>query len=128
MFPRSGARASKDATVEKSECIFSFLYNLIFKPYHLSSPPLPLQGEIDICPRELFCPEFDAEKLLFEPFFGIMHIFGSVQPKNECDFLFLYNVIFKPYLLSTLAPLQLRDRHMPSWTFLYEIRCQKTFI
>ncbi len=37
-------RASKDDMVEKSECIFPFLYNLIFKPYRLSSPLAPLRG------------------------------------------------------------------------------------
>ncbi len=91
--PSSGARSSKDDMVEKSSCIFLFLYNLIFKPYYLSSPLPPLQGKIDICPRGLFCPKFDAKKLLFEAFFIIMHIFGSVLPKNECNFPFLYKNI-----------------------------------
>ncbi len=57
-----------------------FLYNFIFKPYNLLNPLAPLQGEIDICPRRLFCPKFDVQKLLFEAFLGIMHIFGSGQP------------------------------------------------
>ncbi len=95
----------KDDVVEKNKCIFPFLYNLIFKPYP-SSPLPPLWGEIDIRPRRLPCLKFDAEKLLFEAFFGILRIFGSVQPKGECTFVFLYNLIFKPYHLSaTLAPL-----------------------
>ncbi len=52
----------------------------------------------------------------------------SVQPKSECIFPFLYNVIFQPYHLSSpLAPLW-REIDMPSWTFSYEIRCQKIFI
>ncbi len=116
--------ASKDDTVEKSECIFPFLYNLIFKPYHLSSPLAPFQGEIDICPCGLFCPKFDAEKLLFKPFFEITRIFGSVQPKSECNFPFLYNLISFEAPSSTLAG----DRHIPSRTFLSKIRCWKTFI
>ncbi len=62
--------------VEKSECIFPFLNNLIFKPYHLSSHLTPLQGGgIDIGPRWLFCPKFDAEKLLFEAFFLELCVF-----------------------------------------------------
>ncbi len=63
----------------KSECIFLFLYNLIFKPDHLSSPLAPLWGEIDICPRGLFYPIFNTEKLLFEAFFGIVHILTTVR-------------------------------------------------
>ncbi len=86
---------------------FPFLYNLIFQPYHLLSSLAPLEGGIDIYPRGLFCLKFDAEKLLFEPFFGIAHIFSSIQPKSECILPFLYNFIFKPYHLSSrLAPLQ----------------------
>ncbi len=74
----------------KMNAIFPFLCNLIFRPYHLSSPLAPLRGEIDIYPKGLFCPKSDTEKLLFEAFFGIMRIFGSVQPKSECNFSFLY--------------------------------------
>ncbi len=62
---------------------FPFLYNFIFKPYHLSSPLAPLQGEIDICPRTLPRPKFDAETLLFASFFVTIRIFSSVQPKSE---------------------------------------------
>ncbi len=69
----------KDDMVEKSECIFPFLYNLIFKPYHVSSPVAPLRGEIVICPRRLFCLKFDAEKLLFEAFYGTVHILTTVR-------------------------------------------------
>ncbi len=35
---------SKDDMVEESECIFVFLYNLIFQPYFLSSLRAPLRG------------------------------------------------------------------------------------
>ncbi len=53
--------------------------------------PTSTGGEgIDICPRGLFCPKFDAEKLLFETFFRILCI------SSECSFPFLYNLIFKP--------------------------------
>ncbi len=86
--------------------IFPFLYNLVFKPYHFSRVLAPIWGEIDIYTKGLFCPKFDSKKLSFEPFFGIMRIFGSVQPKSECNFPFLYNLIFKPYLSSPVAPIQ----------------------
>ncbi len=46
-------------------------------------------------PRRLFCPKFDAEKLLFEAFFEILRIFGNVHPKSESIFPFLYNLIFQ---------------------------------
>ncbi len=94
----------------KSECNFPFLYNLIFQLYHVSSPLTPLREEIDICSCGRFCPKFDAKKLSFEAFLGKMRIFGSVQPKRECNFPFLYNLIFKPYHLSrALAPLWVRS-------------------
>ncbi len=35
------------------------------------------------------------KKLLFEPFFGILRIFRSVQPKSECIFPFPYNLIIQ---------------------------------
>ncbi len=92
----------------KSECIFfvSVQFNistiLPFEP--LSS--IPGRWETDICPCGLFCTKFYAKKLLFEAFFGIMRIFGSVQPKSECNFLFIYNLIFQLYHLSSpVAPL-----------------------
>ncbi len=59
-------------------------------PYNLPSPLAPLQWEIDKRPRGLLCPKFDAKKLLFEAFFGILRIFGSAQHKNEYNFPFLY--------------------------------------
>ncbi len=62
----------------KSECNFLFLYQLIFKPYHLSSPLTPLWGVMNICPRGLFCPKFDAEKLVFEAFFSEYSVFLAV--------------------------------------------------
>ncbi len=52
-------------------------------------------------PSWTFLSEIDAEKLLFEVFLGILPIFGSVQPKSECIFPFLYNLIFKQYHLSS---------------------------
>ncbi len=63
----------------KTECIFLFLYNLIFQPYHLSSPLAPLRG------GDRHCPKFDREKLLFKAFFGTLRIFCSVQPKSEYE-------------------------------------------
>ncbi len=79
----------------QSECVFPFLYNFIFKPYNLSRPVAPLSGEIDICLRGLFCPKFNAKKVLFEAFIEILRIFGSIQPESECIFPFLYNLIFQ---------------------------------
>ncbi len=58
-------------------------------------------------PSQTLLLKFDAYKPLFELFFGIMCIFGSIQPKSECNFPFLYNLIFKPYyhLSRPLPPL-----------------------
>ncbi len=73
----------------KGECIFPLMYNVIFKPCHLSRPLAPLCGEIHTYPRELFCLKFDVEKLLFEVFLGVMHIFSSVQSKSESLLFFI---------------------------------------
>ncbi len=62
-----------------------------------SSSLAPLCREIDICARGLFSMKFNFEQVLFEPFFDVMRIFGSVQPKGECNLLFQYNVMFQPY-------------------------------
>ncbi len=97
-------------------------YIHFFQPYHLSRPLAPLQGEIDMCPK------FDAEELLFEAFFGIMHIFGSVHPKSECNFLFLYNLILNRSSFEPPNSTPGGDRQTPSRTFLSEIQCRKTFI
>ncbi len=81
------------------------LFSTISSFEHCSSTPG--EGGIDICPCGLFCSKFDAKRLLFKDFFEIMRIFGSVQPKSECNFPFLYNLIFQPYHLSSpLAPPQ----------------------
>ncbi len=114
----------------KSEFIFTFLYNFMFKPYHLSRPLVPFREEIRICPRRLFCPKFDVEKLLFEAFLGIMRIFGSVWPKSECIFPFLYNFIFKPYHLSSpLTPLggEGERTNMPLRSFFIQNSMPKNF-
>ncbi len=45
-------------------------------------PLAPLRGKRDIRPHELFCPKFDAEKLLFVAFFfffGIVRILTTVR-------------------------------------------------
>ncbi len=53
----------------QSECIFTLVYNFIFKPYHLSSQLAPLQGEIHLCPRGLFCPKFVVKNFYLKLFF-----------------------------------------------------------
>ncbi len=78
IFPWSVARGLKRRYCWKKWMYFS-LYNLIFQPYHLLSPLAPLLGEIDIRPRWPFCPKFDAEKLLFKAFFGIVRILTTVR-------------------------------------------------
>ncbi len=39
--------------------------------------------------------EFISEKLLFQAFFHVMRIFGSVEPLNECNLPFPYRTIFR---------------------------------
>ncbi len=72
---------------------FPFLYKLITNPYHLSSPLAPLWGETYAFTDFFF--EIRCRKTFIWSFFGIWHIFGSVQPKSEYIFPFLYNLIFQ---------------------------------
>ncbi len=114
---------SKDDMVEILNCTETEKYVHFFQPYHLLRPLAPLRGEIDIWTRSLFC------KLPFKTFFGIMRIFGSDQPKNEGKFS-----ISVQFNISTISSFELPsstpggDRHTPTCTFLYKIRCVKTFI
>ncbi len=42
--------------------------------------------EVDIRPCGLFCTKFNAEPLLFQYFFDVMRIFGSVEPQTNLIF------------------------------------------
>ncbi len=113
----------------KSECNFPFLYNLIFKPCHLSSPLTPLWGKIDIYPHGLFCPKFDSENFLFEDFFQNIAYFR--QRSDQKWMYFSISIQFNIYPVSSFeAPSSTlrKDRHMTSRTFLSKIQCWKTFI
>ncbi len=48
-------------------------------------------------PRRVFCTKCNSKQLLFEAFFHIMRIFGSVKPQSESNFPFLYIIRFKTY-------------------------------
>ncbi len=61
---------------------------------------------------------------LFEAFSHIMRIFGHVQPQSESTFPFLYIIIFQRWeSFEPPSSTLWGDRHMRSWTFLYEIQC-----
>ncbi len=61
--------------------LISHFYTLYdFKYTDLWSPLAPLVEEIDISAPGIFCPKFNPEQLLFEVFFDIMHILGSIEP------------------------------------------------
>ncbi len=63
----------------------------------LESPSSTCEGDRHICARGLFCMKFNSEQLLFEAFFDVMRIFGSVQPQNESNFPFLYIIRFQTF-------------------------------
>ncbi len=44
---------------------------------------------------DFFLMKFNAEQLLFQPFFDAIRIFGSVEPQTESTFPFLYIIIFQ---------------------------------
>ncbi len=56
-----------------------------------------------MCAHCLFCMEFNAQQLLFEPFLDIMRIFGSVEPSSESTFPLFFIIIFQTH--QSLEPL-----------------------
>ncbi len=68
---------------------FSVSVKLNIETISSFKPPSSTLGRDRLMPLRTFCPKFDAKKLLFEAFFRIVHIFGSVQPISECHFPFL---------------------------------------
>ncbi len=60
---------------------------------------------------------------LFESFFNVMCIFGSVELQIECNLQFWYNIIFQRYQSFESSSSTLRgNRYMRSRAFLYEIQ------
>ncbi len=70
----------------QTEPIFPFLYIIIFQRWESFEPLVPLQGQIDICARGLFCTKFNFEQLLFKAFFYAMRIFGIVERQTNLIF------------------------------------------
>ncbi len=62
-------------------------------------------GEIDTCAPLLFCKKFSTQQLLFETFFDIMYIFGSIEPKSKSTFHFSTLYFKNGNLSRPLAPL-----------------------
>ncbi len=80
--PRSGARG-----LQKSICFKS--YNVqIWKIRFILW--LNDATKIDICACGVLCMKFNSEQLLFDTFFYVMRIFGSVEPQSKSHFPFLY--------------------------------------
>ncbi len=57
--------------------------------------PSSTEGVIPIFAHWLFCEKFNAHEFLFEGFFDIMRVFGSILPESESTFPFQYNIIFE---------------------------------
>ncbi len=90
----------------KLNLLSRFCTLLFFKDGNLLSPLAPLHGEIDICVCGLFRTKFNAKQLLFQSFFDVVHLFGSVEPQTESTFPFLHIIIFQRWLsFEPLAPL-----------------------
>ncbi len=77
----------------------------------------------NICARGLVCMKFNSKQLLFQAFFDIMRIFGSIEPQSELNFPFLYiicsklhvNRVIYPYFLITSC---LNVMYRFKWTIL----------
>ncbi len=82
---------------------FSVQQLLVFVHYYISkvgifrAPSSTLRG-IDGCPRRLFCTKFDSEQLLFQSFFDVMRIFGSVEPETKSTFNKFYKFWFVQFI------------------------------
>ncbi len=66
--------------------------------------------------------KFNSEHFLFEAFFDVMRIFGSVESQSETNFPFLYIIRFLTY--GSLEPPTAThggDRHVRPLTFLYKM-------
>ncbi len=63
----------------KVNLIFHFCTIYDFKNTDLWRPLAPFVWEMGISARELFCLKFNSKQLLFEAFFDIMRILGSVE-------------------------------------------------
>ncbi len=104
--PQSGARGLETRYGLNIKLYKNGKIHSLFSIISSFEAPRSTPGEDRHIPWRTFCPKFDAEKLLFEAFFGIMRIFSIVQPKSECNFPFLYTSIFKSHHFSSpLAPL-----------------------
>ncbi len=69
-----------DSIQHESKSAFPFQYNIIFETYQSFEPrSSTLEGDRHVRPL-IFCKKFNPQQLLFETFFLIMHIFGSVEP------------------------------------------------
>ncbi len=79
---------SKDDTVEKSECIFSFLYNLIFKPYHLSNPLAPLQRRWTYALADFFVQNSMLKNFYLKLFWEYCVFSAVFSPKVNAIFHF----------------------------------------
>ncbi len=63
----------------ESESTFPFQYLINFKLVNLWSPLAPLPGEIDLVRLRIFCRKFNFQQVLFEVFFDVIGIFGSIE-------------------------------------------------
>ncbi len=84
-----------DGTAFRGESTYPFLYIIIFQTWETfepsSSTPV-VDGHIS---SWNFCTKFNDKQLLFQTFFDVMHIFGSVEPQTESTFPVLYIIIFQ---------------------------------
>ncbi len=62
-----------------NESTISFQYIIIFQKLQSLEPLAPLPGEIEICVHWVFLRKLNSQQLLFEAFFDIISIFGSIE-------------------------------------------------
>ncbi len=83
-------------------------------------------GVIHMCAHWLFCKKFNGHQLLFEWFFEIMRIFGSIPPESESTFPFQYNIIFETYqFLEPRNSSPRGDRHVRPLTYIQKFNSEQ---
>ncbi len=107
------------STESLSQSIFLFQYIIIFQTWQsfklLSSTP---GGDKHVRQR-IFCRKWNSQQLLFQDFFHIIGISGSVEPQSQSIFLFQYIIQFQTWQSFEPSSSTLRrDRHVCPLSFL----------
>ncbi len=81
----------------QTESTIPFLYIIILQRWKSFEPNSSAPVGDRHVRSQTFFRKFKAKQLLFQTFFDVMRIFGSVEAQNESTFPFLYIIIFQKW-------------------------------